>query len=133
MVGLYECAVHLNAQSTVETMVRVAGVEPAWTCSQGMWVAATLHPDCWREPFSPPLLALYADNLAKSVHHVHQIALRLHHGIDGLVRHRRFVDDIRILTTLDTGCCLRVVIQCEAALRFRTRHGTSGSMTAAHE
>src|SRR5207244_1981116 len=36
-------------------MVRVAGVEPAWTCSQGMWVAATLHPDCWRGPVSPPL------------------------------------------------------------------------------
>src|SRR5215470_10205662 len=28
-------------------MVRVAGVEPAWTCSQGMWVAATLHPESW--------------------------------------------------------------------------------------
>src|SRR5437899_1704601 len=27
-------------------MVRVAGVEPAWTCAQDMWVAATLHPDC---------------------------------------------------------------------------------------
>jgi hypothetical protein len=26
-------------------MVRVAGVEPAWTCAQDMWVAATLHPD----------------------------------------------------------------------------------------
>jgi hypothetical protein len=29
MVGLYEGAVHLYAQSTAETMVRVAGVEPA--------------------------------------------------------------------------------------------------------
>ena len=26
-------------------MGRVAGVEPAWTCAQDMWVAATLHPD----------------------------------------------------------------------------------------
>src|SRR5580693_3877732 len=34
-------------------MVRVAGVEPAWTCAQDMWVAATLHPDLKREPFSP--------------------------------------------------------------------------------
>src|SRR6266852_5701916 len=24
-----------------------AGVEPAWTCAQDMWVAATLHPDWW--------------------------------------------------------------------------------------
>ena len=30
---------------TPEKMVRVAGVEPAWTCAQDMWVAATLHPD----------------------------------------------------------------------------------------
>jgi hypothetical protein len=30
---------------TPEEMVRVAGVEPAWTCAQDMWVAATLHPD----------------------------------------------------------------------------------------
>src|SRR5215813_8565491 len=50
MVGLYERAVHLYAQSTVETLVRVAGVEPAWTCSQGMWVAATLHPDFGEGP-----------------------------------------------------------------------------------
>src|SRR5579864_9379774 len=80
-----------------------------------------------------PCLPLHADHLATSVHDVHQIALRFHHGVDGLVRHRGFVDDVRVLTALDAGCCLRVVIQCEAALRLRTRHGTSGSMTAAHE
>jgi hypothetical protein len=34
-------------------MVRVAGVEPAWTCAQDMWVAATLHPDLKRGPCSP--------------------------------------------------------------------------------
>src|SRR5258706_15654172 len=34
-------------------MVRVAGVEPAWTCAQDMWVAATLHPDQGRGPFCP--------------------------------------------------------------------------------
>src|SRR5216684_3111573 len=36
-------------------MVRVAGVEPAWTCAQDMWVAATLHPDLKRGPCSPPV------------------------------------------------------------------------------
>src|ERR1043166_6694435 len=38
-------------------MVRVAGVEPAWTCAQDMWVAATLHPDLvvenWERAFQP--------------------------------------------------------------------------------
>src|SRR4029077_20995288 len=41
----------LNARK----MVRVAGVEPAWTCAQDMWVAATLHPDLKRGPCSPPV------------------------------------------------------------------------------
>src|SRR5260370_7793316 len=42
-------------------------------------------------------------DLTQRMHHVHQIALRFHHGVDGLVSHRRFVDNVRILTTLDTG------------------------------
>jgi hypothetical protein len=45
------------------------------------------------------------------VHHIHQIPLRLHHGIDRLVRHRRFVDNVRILTALDAGSCLGVIVQ----------------------
>src|SRR5215831_15428368 len=80
-----------------------------------------------------PRLPLHAHTLAQRVYHVHQIALRFHHGVDGLVRHRRFVDDVRVLTALDAGCCLRVVVQREATLRFRTRHGASGSMATAHE
>ena len=56
-------------------------------------------------------LALHADHLAQRVHHVHQIALRFHHCVDGLVRHRRFVDDVRVLTALDAGCCLGMVVQ----------------------
>ena len=49
-------------------------------------------------------------------YYVHQIALRFHHGIDGLVSHRSFVDDISVLTALDAGCRLGVVVQGEAAL-----------------
>src|SRR5260370_29838905 len=72
-------------------------------------------------------------DLTQRVYHVHQIALRLHHGVDGLVSHRCFVDNVRILTALDARRCLRVVIQREAALCFGTRHGSSGSMTTAPE
>ncbi len=98
------------------------GWPPPYTRSEGEGVSTL------------PGLALHADYLAQRVYHVHQIALRFHHGIDGLLRHRSFVDDIYILTTLDNGCCLRVVVQREAALRLRTRqHGTSGSMTTARE
>ena len=64
-------------------------------------------------------LPLHAYNLAERMHYVHQIALRFHHGVDRLVRHRSFVDDIRVLTALDTGGCLGVIVQREAALRFR--------------
>src|SRR5437764_15338131 len=80
-----------------------------------------------------PCLSLHADHLAKSVHHVHEIALRFHHGVDGLVRHRGFVDDIRVLTAFDAGRCFRMIVQCEAALRLGTRHGASGSVATAHE
>src|SRR6266478_9921656 len=51
MVELYESVIsslraHVSARKR-KKMVRVAGVEPAWTCAQDMWVAATLHPDWW--------------------------------------------------------------------------------------
>src|SRR6266849_3821855 len=78
-------------------------------------------------------LSLHTDHLAQRMHHGHQIALRLHHGVNGLVRHRRFVDNVRVLTALDASRCLGMVVQGEAALRFCTRHGASGSMTTAHE
>src|SRR5438094_4543415 len=39
-------------------------------------------------------LSLHADHLAQRVYHVHQIALRFHHRVNGLVRHRSFVDHI---------------------------------------
>src|SRR5258708_4605845 len=70
-------------------------------------------------------LALHADHLAQRVHHIHQIALRFHHCINGLVRHRCFVDDVRVLAALDASRCLGVVVQREAALGFGTRHGPS--------
>ena len=73
--------------------VRVAGVEPAWTFAQEMWVAATLHPDCGRT-FQPSPVYPHAHDLAQRVYHVHQIALRFHHRVNGLVRHRSFVDHI---------------------------------------
>src|SRR5713226_8829279 len=72
-------------------------------------------------------------DLTQRVYHVHQIALRLHHGVDGLVSHRRFVDNVRILTALDACSCLVVDVERESALGLRTRHGASGSMATAHE
>src|SRR6266478_7003010 len=72
-------------------------------------------------------------DLTQRVHHVHQIALRLHHCVDGLVRHRCFVDDVRILTAFHARSCLGVVVESESALGFRTRHGASSSMATAHE
>src|SRR6266478_6534390 len=46
-------------------------------------------------------LPLHTHHLAQRVHYVYQIALRFHHGVDGLVRHRRFVDDVGVLSALD--------------------------------
>ena len=78
-------------------------------------------PGCLGEDLSAPSgLPLYTHNLAERMQDVHQIALRFHHGIDGLVRHRSFVDDVRVLTALDAGRCLHVILDGEAALRFAT-------------
>src|SRR5437016_2647000 len=90
-------------------------------------------PGLLERAFQPSPLALHADDLAQRVHYVHQIALRFHHGVDGLVRHRGFVDDVRVLTAFDAGRCFRMIVQCEAALRLGTRHGASGSVATAHE
>src|SRR5689334_20096362 len=91
-------------------------------------------PGSFDRAFQPsPVLPLHAHHLTQRVHHVHQIALRFHHGVDGLVRHWSFVDDIRVLTALDAGSCLGVIVQREAALRFRTRHGSSSAVATAHE
>lgn len=38
-------------------------------------------------------LPLHTYNLAQRMYHVHQIALRFHHRVNGFVRHRSFVDD----------------------------------------
>src|SRR3954469_20617523 len=91
-------------------------------------------PGLYERAFQPsPALALHAHDLAQRVNHIYQIALRFHHGVNGLVCHRSFVDDVSILTALDAGGCLCVIVQREAALRFRTRHGASGSMATTHE
>ncbi len=52
---------------TQEELVRVAGVEPAWTCAQDMWVAATLHPDLVaRHGIEPYPLAFQTSTLPSS-------------------------------------------------------------------
>ena len=69
-------------------------------------------PGSVREGFAAlSCLPLHADHLAQRVHDVDQIALRFHHGVDGLVRHRSFVDDVRVLTALNAGRRLGVVVQ----------------------
>src|ERR1700733_7029415 len=108
----------------------MAGIEPATFGLEVTLVFTTVDAGEGRVPSA---LSLHAHYLAQRVNHIYQIALRFHHGVDGLVRHRRFIDDIRILTALDAGRRLGVVIQGEPALGFGTRHGTSRSMATAHE
>ena len=65
-------------------------------------------------------LALHADHLAQRVDHVYQITLRFYYRVDGLVRHWRFVDNVRVLTTLNACSRLGVIVLCETTLSFCT-------------
>ena len=37
------------------------------------------------------------------MHHLYQIVLRFHYGVNRLISHRRFVNDIRVLPAFDAG------------------------------
>ena len=99
-------------------MVRVAGVEPAWTCAQDMWVAATLHPDLKRGPCSPLMFSPSRTPPGAACGRSPPGRLRGHHGVDRLVRHRRLVDHVGVLAALDARRRLGVVLHGEAALRL---------------
>jgi hypothetical protein len=88
---------------------------------------------CWGGLLQPPPVLAHAHHLPQCMHHINQITLCFHHGVNGLVRHRSFINDVRILTALNAGSRLGVIVQREAAPRFCTRHGASGSMATAHE
>jgi hypothetical protein len=79
----FGCSCHESANAKEENGPG-SGIEPAWTFAQDMWVAANPIPGYRRGPFSPLLFSLHADHLVQPVYHVHQIALRFHHRVDGL-------------------------------------------------
>ena len=114
-------------------MVRVAGVEPAWTCAQDMWVAATLHPDMKRGLRSPLLSTLSRRPPGATCEPRLPNRAALPSPRRWTCTPSCFVGDVRVFAAFDASRCLGVVVQGEAALRFRTRHGSSGSMTTAHE
>src|SRR4051812_14615916 len=77
--------------------------------------------------------SLHTYNLTQCVYDFHEILLSFHHGLDGFVGSRRFVDHVGILAALDSLSGCNVVGHGEAALGFGTRHRSTGSMTTAHE
>jgi hypothetical protein len=62
----------------------------------------------------------------------HQIALRFHYGVDGLVRHRRFVDNVRVLTTLRTGVLRREAVVSLDASRTPAMLMKCGDISGTH-
>src|SRR5262245_43316481 len=77
--------------------------------------------------------AFHAHDLTERVHDLDEIALGLHHRVDGLVCARRLVDDVGVLAALDTRGSSRVVGEGEASLRLAAGHRASGAVTAALE
>src|SRR5215470_8278332 len=94
--------------------------------------AAGISPAARVDARSPPL-PLHTHHLPQRVHNVHQIALRLHDRINRLVRHRRLIDHIRVLSALDASRRLHMILHCEPTLGLRTRHRSARPMAATHE
>src|SRR5450631_832786 len=64
------------------------------------------------------------------MHDFHEVALRVHHSIDILVRHRNLVDDVGIFSALDTLGRLDLIRDGEPALCLGARHGATRTVTA---
>src|SRR5580658_9942901 len=64
---------------------------------------------------------------------LHEIALRVHHGINVLVSRRRLIDDLLVLSAFDTSGRRHVIVDRETTPRLATRHGASRAVTTAIE
>jgi len=78
-------------------------------------------------------LSLYTDDLPKLMHHLDQIRLCGHHGVDVLVGRRSFIDHTGILAALDVSRCRGMVLEREAALRLGAAELPPGAMGAGME
>src|SRR5262245_60704526 len=76
-------------------------------------------------------LSFDAHDLPERVDDLDEVALRLHHGIDRLVRAGRLVDDVRVLPAFHARGRGLVVGHGEASLRLVPRHCASGPVAAA--
>src|SRR5215471_2483118 len=67
-------------------------------------------------------LPLDANDLTQRMDDFHEVTLRLHDCVDGLVRARRLVDHVGILAALDARRRPLVVRERERPLRLGARH-----------
>eukprot|EP00754_Rhynchopus_humris_P044062 Rhum_TRINITY_DN3760_c0_g1::Rhum_TRINITY_DN3760_c0_g1_i1::g.11956::m.11956 len=87
-------------------------------------------------PFSSPsalrcvFLALHANNLLQTSHHLDEVGLCVDHLRNGLVRHGCLVEHILVLPALDALCGRHVLLDRERAPRLHTRHLASGAVRA---
>src|SRR6266542_3085076 len=77
--------------------------------------------------------SLHAHDLPQRVHDLHEVLLRLHDGVDGLVGSRRLIDDVGVLAAFHARRRLRVVVEAEPALGLRPGHRSPGPVAAAGE
>src|SRR5688500_18122841 len=83
--------------------------------------------------YMSPTSALYTDDLAQGVHHVDEVGLGGHDGVDVLVGHRRLVDHLGVLAALDALGGADVVLHREAPLGLGPAHRPAGAVRAGVE
>src|SRR6187402_1104741 len=86
--------------------VRSSCPPPAWPSNSIMSFSCPMpRPQAGRIPS-----ALHAHYLAQGMDDLHEILLRRHHCLDGLVSRRRLVDHVLVLAALYMRRCLEVVL-----------------------
>lgn len=105
---------------------------------QGLALAFTVPPRCWRGPprrcvrvrlrsavHAPPS-PLHAHDLPERVHHLQQAGLRRHHRVDVLAGRRRCVDHVLVRAAFDACGRGAMAGQRQAALGFAAAEGAAG-------
>ena len=90
---------------------RAGELTKSW--SNGVWSDGRVRiiPTLLRHCLLPSSSSFHTHHLLQRMHDLDQILLRIHHIVDGLVGHRRFVDHVGVFAAFDAGRRFDMVVE----------------------